>query len=77
MVHIINFYNTYWVSEMKGEASVAIEEIGEERSVGIALSPHSDSFQHPSIAQLLDHEGIVTQKSFLLSVGLDTADKVR
>ena len=62
---------------MVSNASVAIKEIREVGSVGIALSPHTDCLQHTSVAELLQHKFIVTHESSFLMVRLDAANKMR
>ena len=57
---LCNANSTHHISVSVGNASVAIEEIREVRSIGVSLSPHSDCLQHTSVAQLLDHEFIIT-----------------
>ena len=69
--------NTYWISVVVGNASVAVEEIGEVWSVSIALPPHTHCLQHTSVAELLQYELIIANEGTLLVVWFDAADKVR
>ena len=69
--------STHNISVSISYSLVAVEEVREVWSVGIALPPHSYRLQHPSVAQLLQHKLIVALQSFLLLVWFDAADKVR
>ena len=76
-IYIMRKQYTHDISVSIGNASVAVEEVREVGSVGVSLSPHSNSLQHTSVPQLLHHKFIVTLQSFLLLIRFDAAHEVR